>query len=75
MSICVVFVNPYYTSTIRRYVAVPYPTGERVELRSADGEKLAEASNPGDRWAELLARQVAWTAEEIEAAESSEEFE
>lgn len=71
----VVFVNPFYTSTVREYVAVPMPTGERVELWSEDGDKLAETSNPGDRWPTLLAAQVAYTADEIESADTQESFE
>ena len=70
----VVFVNPYYTSTVRDWVAVPMPTGERVELWS-EGQKLAEASEPGSSWPAMLASQVAYTADEILSADSHESFE
>ena len=74
MNLTVVFVNPFYTATVRNYVAVPMPTGERVELWR-EGDKLAETSNPRDRWPELLAAQVVYTAGEIESADTQESFE
>jgi hypothetical protein len=56
------------------WVSVQMPTGERVELWS-EGDKLAEASDPGSDWPEMLARQVVYTADEIMSAASQEFFE
>jgi predicted transcriptional regulator len=74
------FVNPYYTTSVRDYVAVPYPTGEVVRLWSEDGELIAEDREPGTRWAENLAAVAAAdghdiTADEVEALHSRESFE
>jgi hypothetical protein len=49
------FVNPYYTATVRNYVAVQCPTGEIIRLWDGNGTLLAEEHEPLDRWPQYLA--------------------
>lgn len=69
------FVNPFYTSTVRNWVAVQFPTGERVELWE-DGERLASVDDPGERWPELLYDQADGTRlVDIQNAHTQESYE
>ncbi len=72
------FIDPYYTTAVRDYVAAPFPTGEEVRLWSDDGEVIASVTEPYRRWPELLAvkaREQGYpelTADVIESLDQSE---
>ncbi len=71
-------VNPYYTTVVRDYVAVPHPTGEEVRLYGDDCELIASVSEPGEGWAEALSETAVnagypeLTADAIESLDQSE---
>jgi hypothetical protein len=68
------FVNPYYASTVRDYVAVPFPTGETVRLIS-DGEILCELQEPGTSWPAEFAEIAGISAAATEALDTQDSFE